>query len=304
MSTTSPAYLSTEGDLDRLEAQVVGVLRAGEADRPMAWAVIDGSSGLARLGRTFEALRFPDYDMAAAMAPYEDASLFLYTADLDAGRVAHVKRIVRAKSLADTARTGITGLEVIDDRLNAADDVEIASAQAIYAYHGITEPRTCWNLATNLITDRVRPTRARPYSLLSYKAVLELAMTMGVEHVFAYVNRMAIKSLGRLGVPTDLVMGREFHLPVAHGYDPDYVAVQISLDVRITRAFTVVDPAHPLSRVVVTTPVPIVIFAEDDEPAVGGRPAADEEVVIDLTESLGAPVLSIDADTDAVEPSS
>ncbi len=150
MRIAASAYSLSEAALDELEREVVEGLRGGDPSRSMACAVVEGDSHLADYGRTVEALGFPDHDMPEEMEPYEEASLFLYTADLDAGHVAHAKRIVRAKTVREAAATGVTGIEVIDDRLNASEIEEIASSQSIFAFHGVSDPRRMWNVATNL----------------------------------------------------------------------------------------------------------------------------------------------------------
>ena len=118
------------------------------------------------------------------------------------------------------------------------------------------------------------PTRQRPYSLLSYKAVLEYGLDAGGRHLFAYVNRGAIKSLSRLGVPSDLVEGREFHLPVGGGYDLEYIAVHFEATEETARAFNEVDPTHPLTRIVAEVSLPVVVILDDP---------ADE---LDLTDAV------------------
>jgi len=257
------AYALDDLRLRAIERYVVDALRDGDPTRVMACAVIDGGSSLAAYGRSMERLQFPKYDMAAAMAPYERLSTFLYTVDVDLGRIVHVKRIVRAVTAEEFARTGRTGIEVIDDRLDALDPRESTTVEDVCTYHGIPDVSVCINLATNFTTNAAAPTRERPYSLLSYKAVVEHGIASGAEHLFAYVNRGAIKSLGRLGVPSDLLQGREFHLPAHEGYDLDYVAIHLDASQDTIRVFHEFDPAHPLSRIVSGVSLPLVILLDD-----------------------------------------
>lgn len=257
------AYALDDLRLRAIERYVVDALREGDPTRVMACAVVDGGSSLAAFGRSMERLQFPKYDMAAAMAPYEHLSTFLYTVDVDLGRIVHVKRMVRAVTAEEFARTGRTGIEVIDDRLDARDPDESTTVDAVLAYHHIPEVSVCVNLATNFTTNAAAPTRERPYSLLSYKAVVEHGLAAGAQHLFAYVNRGAIKSLGRLGVPSGLLEGREYHLPAGAGYDHDYLAVHLEATQETLRVFTEFDPAHPLSRIVAGISLPIVILIDD-----------------------------------------
>jgi hypothetical protein len=283
MPSIARTYALDVTRLGAVERFVVEALRAGDPERRVAGAIIDGLSPLAAFGRAMESRQFPKYDMAAAMAPYEDHSLFLYTVDLDLGHIVHVKRIVRARSEAEVEATGLTGIEVIDDRLTATDERERIGLEEIRRYHGIVDIARCWNLATNFTTGVAASTRERPYTLLSYKAILEHGLSTGVEHLFAYVNPGAQRSLGRIGVPSDLLAGREFHLPADSGYDLEYVAVHLSATEETLRAFTSVDPAHPLTKLVAAVSLPVVVILEEPE-GVLDLTAEDGEVVIDLTD--------------------
>ena len=263
MSATPRAYALDDLRLGAIERYLVDALKEGDPTRVMACAIVDGASSLAAFGRTMERLQFPKYDMAAAMAPYERYSAFLYTVDIDLGRIVHVKRMVRAHTAEEFERTGLTGIEVIDDRVVALPGSEHSSAEAILSYHQVADVRLCLNLATNFTTNVALPTRQRPYSLLSYKAVLEYGLAAGGRHLFAYVNRGAIKSLSRLGVPSDLVEGREFHLPMGGGYDVEYLAVHFEATEETARVFNEVDPTHPLTRIVADVSLPVVVILDD-----------------------------------------
>lgn len=287
MVTIARAYALDDLRLRAIERYVVDALRQGDPTRVMACAIVDGGSSLAAFGRTMERHEFQKYDMAEAMAPYERFSSFLYTVDIELGRIVHVKRMVRACSAEEFERTGLTGIEVIDDRVTALDPDESSTAEAILAYHHIPDVRLCVNLATNFTTNVAAPTRERPYSLLSYKAVMEHGVASGARHLFAYVNRGAIKSLGRLGVPSDLLEGREYHLPSGDHYDVEYIAVHLEATEETTRVFNEVDPSHPLSRIVAGISLPVVVILDDPAEQLDLTDAAHGEEAVATTDGLG-----------------
>jgi hypothetical protein len=310
MSSADRALVADAVRLDAIESVIVETIRAGGADRAVACAVIDAGSPLADFGRAIEAARFPEYDMAKAMEPFEPASLFLYTVDVEKGRIGHVKRLVRGCSAEELERTGRTRIEVLDDRLVATDPAEQATLPELFGQFGITDPADAWNIATSCATERIAPTRHRPYSLLTYKGLLLLIQPLHVDHFFAYVNKKTVRSMGRLGIPSSMVGSHEFHLPVPEGYDHDYVAIHMTPDEATVKAFTVASPDHPLSRAVAELALPVVIFVHDEEQVLDLTDAAtspDVElarprdlVVLDLTDG-GGPVLDLTgSDAEAV----
>ena len=281
MSSGNPSITADELRLDAIERVVTTALRSGHPDRVLAVAVVDASSPLAEFGRAMEAARFPEYDMAKAMAPWDDVSFFFYTVDVEHGRIGHVKRMVRARSAAEIARTGRTGIEVIDDRLDATDPAEQATLESLLAQFDITDPATMWNIATSCATERIAPTRSGPYSLLTYKALFLLSVPLPANHFYAYINRKTVRAMARIGIPCTVVGDHEFHLPTPHGYDQDYVAVHITADDETVRAFTVVDPARPLSRAVAECDLEMVVLL--DHP----------DQVLDLTDAAVAPYVEV-----------
>jgi hypothetical protein len=280
MSSAEPALASNDLRIDAIERVIVAALRAGDPDRVLACAVVDAGSPLAAFGRAIEAARFPEYDMAKVMEPWEPSSLFLYTVDVEQARIGHIKRLVRGRDADEFAATGRTGIEVLDDRVDATDPDEQASLDLLLGEFGITDPALVWNIATSCATERVAPTRHRPYSLLTYKGLLLLTRPIGVDHFYAYINKKTVRSMGRLGIPSTLLGGREYHLPVPGGYDHDYVAVHIVTDEPTVRAFTVTDPARPLSRAVAEADFPVVVFVDHDQ-------------VLDLTDAAVSPHVSV-----------
>jgi hypothetical protein len=288
MSSDTRALIADEVRLDAIESVIVETIRRGGVDREVACAVVDANSPMADFGRAIEAARFPEYDMAKAMEPFEPASLFLYTVDVEKGRIGHVKRVVRGCTAEELAETGLTRIEVIDDRLEATDPDERATLEELFDQFGITDPAKAWNIATSCATERVQPTRHRPYSLLTYKGLLLLIQPLHVDHFFAYVNKKTVRSLARLGIPSTMVGDHEFHLPVHEGYDLDYVAIHMTPDEATVKAFTVADPAHPLSRAVAELALPVVVFVHDDD------------VVLDLTDAAVSPHVELAQASDLV----
>ena len=110
MSSADRALVADRIRLDAIESVIVDAVRAGGPDRTVAVVVVDAGSPLAAFGRAIEAHRFPEYDMAKVMEPFEAASLFLYTVDVEHGRIGHVKRLVRGNTAEQLAATGRTGI--------------------------------------------------------------------------------------------------------------------------------------------------------------------------------------------------
>lgn len=304
MSSVDSSQTARALRLDAIERVITGAIREGDPNRVLACAVVDSTSPLADFGRAVEAARFPEYDMNKVMEPWDSSSLFLYTVDLERGHIGHIKRLVRGRDAEAFARTGRTGIEVLDDRADATDPIEQADIALLLAEFGIRDPAKAWNIATSCATERVAPTRHRPYSLLTYKGLLLLTRPLGVDHFYAYINKKTVRSMARLGIPSTLLGGQEYHLPVPGGYDDDYVAIHMVTDEPTIRAFTVVDPARPLSRAVAEADLAVVVFVDDDDQVHDLTDAAvapevdlislsdrlvldlrDDEVVIDLTDS-------------------
>jgi hypothetical protein len=305
MSSADRALVRDGVRLDAIERVIVETIRRGGGDREVACAVIDASSPMADFGRAIEAARFPEYDMAKVMEPFEPASLFLYTVDVEKGRIGHVKRVVRGCTAEELAETGLTRIEVLDDRLVATEPDEQATLDELFAQFGITDPSKAWNIATSCATERVQPTRHRPYSLLTYKGLLLLIQPLHVDHFFAYVNKKTVRGMGRLGIPSTLVGEHEFHLPVLDGYDHDYVAVHMTPDEATVKAFTVASPDHPLSRAVAELALPVIVFVHDDDQVLDLTDAAVSphvelaragDLVLDLTDGSGPVIDLTDAD--------
>lgn len=268
-ATATPSAVS-RGDyhlpaeqLDALEASIVASVRDAIHDQSsVAVLLVSGEDEFAAFGRTSETLgfSFEDYDFAEGMARYEETSQFLLTLDLDTARVAHVKRIVTPLP---PFTEGETGIEVLDDRAIAADVRERARLADLLALHGIGDLSRCITVATNLNTKRgVRDFLAKPYVLVSYKAVFLIADSAGVTHGFAYMNQRAIESLnGGLGFSFSLLGDREYHLPIAGkpgSYDQDYVAVCFPNSPENQRAFREAAPEYPGRALIADREVPVL----------------------------------------------
>jgi hypothetical protein len=283
---------------EAVEAVVVDSLLTC-VDGGVACAVIDARSPLAHFGRDLEVARFPEFDMAEVMAPFEATSLFIYTVDVDRRRIAHVKRLVRGNDLATVESTGRTGIEVLDDRLSARTPAEKATLEELFDFHGITNPSKIWNIATSCASGRLQPTRSRPYSLFSFKGLLFLTDPIDVVHLFAYANDRTIRGMGRMGIPVMRPGGREFHMPVEGGYDTGYVAIYLHPTEEIRTVLTDPSVAPPLGRPVAECQLPVVVLLEEDEQVIDLTEATqssqvelvepvdldrlDTEVVLDLT---------------------
>lgn len=251
-------YNLTPERLNVLEQELVTWLKnENEANDTVVAVAVDSNTKLASFGRTYETLTFPGYDFSTAMKPYEDRSLFVYTVDLEMGKIAHIKRLVRARSDEETAVSGMTGIEIIDDRLKANAPEEAADLNTLLAYHGLKSAGKSLNVTTNMATHRVEPSREKPYSLISYKATFEIATGLETTSIFAYLNSYAIKSLSRLGVQYDQLLGKEFHLPIPEGYDEEYLAICIPASEDNTAAFTKVNPAKPFTKIIAARNVPV-----------------------------------------------
>ncbi len=219
-----------------------------------------GDTNLSNFSRTIETNTFEGYDFHGSMMPYESRSIFVNTIDVDSGKIAHVKRIVEANSLEQVEATGLTGIEIIDDRLNTEIPEEAVALSSIIKYHNINNISKSLNITTNMGTGRIAPSKSRPYSLASYKAIFEIAQDKEKSHLFAYLNPLAIKSLGRIGLQYDLLAGGEYHLPHSGSkteYDIDYKAVCIPNTEHNIKVFTEAAKDRPITRLVADMNIPV-----------------------------------------------
>jgi hypothetical protein len=243
------AYIVDEELLDSLEASLVDELRENiDPEGPtIVTVIVPWDHPAANFGRMTETKAYTGYDNHAAMAQYEERSIWLYTVDtnpLGASGIDHVKRLVPAMTEEERAETGLTGIEVIDDRLTATDPNEVLDLSSLQEFHGIEDIGKVWNVTSNHVTGRVNEEGdmfSQLNTLISYKATYMLGKEAGVTDLFAYLNQGAIRSLGRTGVSHELLLGREFHLPEpgkpGH-YDLDYVAVDIPYSPENEACFT------------------------------------------------------------------
>jgi hypothetical protein len=226
------AYHLSPERMNELEADLFEEIRSQVEGNPIAVAVVPHDSVYADFARTSETETYKGYDNHAAMAPYENQSFFLLTFDTNTGTVAHVKRVVRAKTEEELAGSPLTGLEIIDDRIQATGE-EHAEAADITAYHGIEDTTTVWNVAANHIMKRQGGKTGLPYTDASYLALFRLTREANVGTILAYVNDDARKSFRDANLQWDLLGGQQYHLPedptdpAETHYDTEYEAVCI-----------------------------------------------------------------------------
>lgn len=227
------SYNLSPEQMDEIEAELFTKIRSLVGASPVAVAVVPHDSRYADFGRTSETQIYKGYDNHAAMAPYENQSFFLYTYDTETGTIAHVKRIVRAKTPEELGGSELTGLEIIDDRLKATGE-EHASLEDIKDFHGLDDLSRVWNVAANHIMRRQNKKTGLPYTEASYLALFRLTREENINAILAYVNDDARHSLfEKADLEYSLLGGRAYHLPddpVNHEtttYDDDYVAVCI-----------------------------------------------------------------------------
>ena len=257
------AYRLTGAQLTAIESELVDLLEQAPGRSGLATILLPTANRLSDFVRTYEASVFgaEDYDFFAGMRPYERDSVFLVTVDLENKVVAHVKRIVRARREQVGAQgVGLTGIEVIDDRLTATVESERSSSREILEFHEILDIHRCFNLTSNIQTGRCQPSWEKPYSLISYKAVFKATRVLGIDHIFAYMNRLAVRSLGRVGVEFEKLAGMDFHLPIPGEpgrYDLNYEAVCIPGTRHNLEVFGREDPARPFTRLIAGLDVPL-----------------------------------------------
>jgi hypothetical protein len=260
-SISLESYHLSKEQLDLLERGIVTeALGQHGDDSDVVALAVKGNDELANFGRTTETKTFTGYDFHHAMQSYEPFTTFVYTVDLGLSRVAHIKRAVGPKPKCERDTTGLTGIEVVDDRLTTELAREWVDLQTALDHHGIGAADNCLNLTTNMANKEVEPSRDKPYSLMSYKAMFELGMAKGTTAFFAYLNRLAIKSLGRLDLQCDLLGGEEFHLPDPGSktdYDQDYLAVVIPYNNHNINVFTVANPDKPFTKLIANHHVPL-----------------------------------------------
>lgn len=237
-AVTQEAYTVDDSLMDSLERSLVDQLRCevGSDGPSVVTVVVPPESPYANFGRMSETIAYEGYNNHTAMETYEGRSIWLFTVDINPfskGGIDHVKRLVPALPEEDRVEGGLTGIEVIDDRLTSENPHEVLDLQSLQDYHGITDIGRIWNVTSNHATGRVHPAsslESAMNTLRSYKATYLLGKEAGIDTLFAYLNVAAIKSLGRTGVKHELLLGREFHLPEPGKpgeYDSHYTAVSI-----------------------------------------------------------------------------
>lgn len=252
-----------DAELASLETRLVDLLEQHPDHSGLATALLGADDPLSDFIRTYEGSVFgaEGYDFHAGMKPYEQQSLFLVTVDLEGKVAAHIKRIVQARRTGSGGQhAGLTGIEVVDDRLTASVDRERVGLWEILDYHKILDIQTCLNLTSNIQTGRSKPSWNRPYSLISYKAVFKVTRVLGVDNIFAYMNRVAIRSLGRVGVEFEKLAGRDFHLPIPGrpgSYDLNYEAICIPGTRHNLEVFSKDNPEKPFTTLIAGLDVPL-----------------------------------------------
>jgi hypothetical protein len=262
------AYQLSGEELTAIETRLVDLLEQSQCRSRVATVLLSADNPMSDFVRTYEAAVFgaEDYDFFAGMKPYERDSLFLVTVDLETRIVAHVKRIVRARTRqVGTEDVSLTGIEVLDDRLTATDENEKVGLRRIMEFHNIVDLNRCLNLTSNIQTGRCKPSWDKPYSLISYKAVFKVTRVLGIDFIFAYMNRIAIRSLGRVGVEFEKLAGKDFHLPMPgepERYDLRYEAVCIPGTPHNLEALMREDPERPFTRLIAGLDVPLYQMAD------------------------------------------
>lgn len=259
----SPNYHLEPVEMEVIERELIGQYKAsGDVqDERVAAFVLQHDDPYADFARTIETATYENYDSALAMRPYEASSFFVLTADMQTDRIAHIKRVVAANPTLGLPGANLTGLEVIDDRIKAVNPDEHASLEDLLVAHEIDDVMRGWNLTSNSAVPGVTPSKENPYTLLSYKAIYQLTRTEDMDFILAYLNEGAQKSLGKLGVVSQLLGGRDFHLPSPPNsttYDQHYTAFVIPNVPENTDAFTRVNPDKPLTRLVADRVVPVI----------------------------------------------
>jgi hypothetical protein len=258
-------YDLSDAELLAVEGDVYRALWAAGVDTPVAAVLVPSSHPAANFGRTYEQRVFDEagekYDFSLGMGPYERESCFLYTVDVEKHVIAHAKRLVMPRTQEQIDDTGLTGLEMVDDRLTATIPEEAAALEELLEASGIGDIQRSFNVATNQTTNRAALSLQRPYALLSYKAVFQLARDRGVEQLLAYLNQKAIRSLGKLGIESELLGGRSYHLPLPAEpgtYNDSYQAFYIPASPNNISAFTDVHSDNRFTQLVANQPVPII----------------------------------------------
>lgn len=263
-------YLLSPEEMDEIESELFSELEPHLGSDDMVTVVVPWDSKYAKFGRTSETWAYGDFDNHAEMVQYEQNSFFIYTYDTEHGRIAHVKRILHAKTPEERDATGLTGVEVIDDRIVAQVDKEKAELDELMAYHDIPDIEQCWNVTSNHRTNRVNANfLERPFVLASYKTVFELGRRSGVTRLFAYLNEKAINSLAgeNMQIEYQLLGGEEYHLPLPNKpgmYDEDFVATCLPYTPANMSKFTEVDETAIGTVLIADRDVPIYSVAESE----------------------------------------
>lgn len=264
------AYFLSPEQMDGLEAELFAQIEPQlKEGQDIVAVVVPWDSKFADFGRTSETIAYGDYDNHNAMQDYEQHSLFVFTYDTDHGKVGHVKRLVLPKTPEERHKSGLTGIEIIDDRLRAGIDTERLDLQTIFDAHDIASIEQCINVTSNHRTKRLDTEfLEKPYVLVSYKAVFQLVDDANIERLFAYLNPKAVKSLGQMGLEWSMLADGQYHLPDAEaegGYDTDYNAVVIPHTQHNVDVFTKLDPDNPATALIAERDVPMFTISDGDD---------------------------------------
>jgi len=237
----APNYNLSDQGLDNLERWASRITNELAPNKDLVGLVVPSNSPLANFGRTTEQRIFTglgeDYDFSCGMLPHEGRSTFMYTVDqrpiLEKPRIAHVKRIVAPfDDLDGVNHEGLTGIEMVDDRLRAIEPEEHMELKEILDESALTlealQKSLC--VATNFITHRVEKGKdlGALATAISYHFLVKYAHEKGTKAIIAYQNNVARYSIGKLGAESYVLGGKDFHLPkTTGGYDNDYVALVI-----------------------------------------------------------------------------
>lgn len=221
-------YDLTPTEIDEERARLLDHVASEAGTEPVVVAWVHPDASAANVIRTMEAEVFPE--ITAFMSDeVEERSRFLVVVDrAEEPRLVHVFRVTGGRFGPAPASGDVIGIPMVDEVIEANDDVTAAEVLAYYREHGIDLWR-CIAVETNFRIAGGRAASGLRWSDYAYLGAFGELMR-GEDYpndrgIFAHMNEPAVRSLAAIGVTSDPFAGRpELRSPAAQEgtYDDRY----------------------------------------------------------------------------------
>lgn len=207
------AYFATSEKIQDIVEEISSTIRFSSSNDLGAVILqspdINGYYGT--IGRSLEVTR-GFKEMPESMSAMESSSYFIYIFHKNQnGRlsITHSTRFLKPT----VQNSDIVVQEIVDDIRGQATVEEISN------YHQVKTPLSCLFVTTDLSSPGISSTRNKPYGLLAYKVLMNFSIGEACTHIFAYMNKYTLKSLGRMGIaPTPLCGKTGYTIPPIGNY--------------------------------------------------------------------------------------